>query len=421
MSPSAIIQSQHADPTRCAIDLAGYPLGRTDYGCDFWNIEFRNGGAVTGYHYASAMFVGCHFKDPIRVASMQEGRLYLTGCEIVGGNSGTYGLGSAEAVDLARCRVSDHQGACLFTGFVFDANGCIFERNVCTGGLLEAVPWMDMTPSLDAYRCQFQDNAAPEGMLLSSTGYLTAVECTFARNVGPSVKVTVWEDDYGIPVRVSGCTMSDNQGASEVELVREYGTGTTITLLLDHSVLAFRDGGYPVACTGEGIVTEAVCCDIFGNEGGDWVGCIAQHYGVDGNVSLDPLFCGGSDGYRLQEGSPCAPGGTCTDLIGAWPVGCPSDVPPTPDNAGVPLLVLHPNPSIGRVCFQGSAGAGALTIDLFDAAGRWVRALNGDGGARGLWVWDGRGAHGSPVPTGAYLYRARSATREQRGSVVLTR
>jgi hypothetical protein len=64
------------------------------------------------------------------------------------------------------------------------------------------------------------------------------------------------------------------------------------------------------------------CCDLYGNPGGDWVGGVADQYGVRGNISADPLFCDpGGDDFRLQEGSPCAPGEEC-GLMGAWPVGC---------------------------------------------------------------------------------------------------
>ena len=50
--------------------------------------------------------------------------------------------------------------------------------------------------------------------------------------------------------------------------------------------------------------------------------------GMNGNISVDPQFCGilGSDYYYLQSDSPCAPdnhpGGVSCGLIGALGVGC---------------------------------------------------------------------------------------------------
>jgi hypothetical protein len=65
-------------------------------------------------------------------------------------------------------------------------------------------------------------------------------------------------------------------------------------------------------------------CDLFGNAGGDWTGCIAGQEKGDGNLALDPLFCDMANGIlTLDAVSPCAPGnsGDC-DLIGALPVDC---------------------------------------------------------------------------------------------------
>ena len=70
-----------------------------------------------------------------------------------------------------------------------------------------------------------------------------------------------------------------------------------------------------------------MCCDLYGNEGTNWEPfCIADQYGVNGNISEDPLFCDpGIDDVTLYDISPCAPfsppNEEC-DLIGAWPVGC---------------------------------------------------------------------------------------------------
>jgi hypothetical protein len=76
------------------------------------------------------------------------------------------------------------------------------------------------------------------------------------------------------------------------------------------------------------------CCDLYGNAGGDWVGSFADQLGVNGNVSLDPLFCDPQTWcFFLQQDSPCAPYSPQNpgcDLTGAWPVGCgPSPVEPT--------------------------------------------------------------------------------------------
>jgi hypothetical protein len=66
------------------------------------------------------------------------------------------------------------------------------------------------------------------------------------------------------------------------------------------------------------------CCDIFGNQGGDWIGTFADQYGHNGNICADPLFCDPeNDDLTLGGDSPCAAENNpeCGQ-IGAWPVGC---------------------------------------------------------------------------------------------------
>jgi hypothetical protein len=62
---------------------------------------------------------------------------------------------------------------------------------------------------------------------------------------------------------------------------------------------------------GEGVYCESgsvalTCTDVYGNAGGDFVGCIAGQDSVNGNLSLDPLFIDPEAGiYALLPGSPC--------------------------------------------------------------------------------------------------------------------
>lgn len=68
------------------------------------------------------------------------------------------------------------------------------------------------------------------------------------------------------------------------------------------------------------------CCDVFGNEGGNYEG-FPDQTGRNGNISADPLFCDpGGDDYSLSAVSPCLPGnhpnGCDCGLIGAVGRGC---------------------------------------------------------------------------------------------------
>lgn len=106
------------------------------------------------------------------------------------------------------------------------------------------------------------------------------------------------------------------------------------------TIIALGQGEVPITC--EGIAPLLTCCDIFGNSGGDWVGCIADQYGVAGNISEDPRFCDPASGdFTLQDCSPCAPfsppNEEC-DLIGAWVVGCGGTLVSTGTWGGIKIL-----------------------------------------------------------------------------------
>jgi hypothetical protein len=98
-----------------------------------------------------------------------------------------------------------------------------------------------------------------------------------------------------------------------------------MVVAVTNCILSFGTGGAAVHCSGAASALLTCCC-VYGNEGGDWVGCIEAQQGVNGNIWEDPLFClPGSEDFTLEDGSPCAPfsppNPEC-DLIGAWPVGC---------------------------------------------------------------------------------------------------
>jgi hypothetical protein len=73
-------------------------------------------------------------------------------------------------------------------------------------------------------------------------------------------------------------------------------------------------------------IKNIACCDIWGNEGGDWVGRLEPYLGTAGNISADPRACTPvpeQGPFGLEATSPCAPGQNAgCGRIGGWPVGC---------------------------------------------------------------------------------------------------
>jgi len=129
---------------------------------------------------------------------------------------------------------------------------------------------------------------------------------------------------------IVGTTISDNC-ASRGGGIYVAGEGpiqgaTTI----ERSIISFNKNYLPDSGGGNVV---ASCTDMFGNEGGDWVGCLAGQGDLRGNFTRDPRYCdrwptlcgiGPDPGkYHLDTSSPCAPehSGGC-DLIGALPVAC---------------------------------------------------------------------------------------------------
>jgi hypothetical protein len=155
-----------------------------------------------------------------------------------------------------------------------------------------------------------------------------------AASVGGSAvleRVTFWRCGKGLSCWGSPVLRNVTFWRNQVYAILWQSQGT---LELQNSIIACTRSG-PAITMGYDPSTDInlSCCDLYGNAGGDWVGCIEDQLGVDGNISLNALFCGEwSEDMTLHENSPCAPfsppNEEC-DLIGAWTVGCgPSPVEP---------------------------------------------------------------------------------------------
>lgn len=181
----------------------------------------------------------------------------------------------------------------------------------------------ESSPSIT--NCIFARDSAQtwEGGALSIRYGASAVvsSCVFDGNfAGPSGGAV---DIFSASATFNSCTFYGNStnGNGGAVSVR-WGTAA-----LSNSIVAFGTLGEAIWCgpTGSATVT---CSNIFGNAGGDYVGCISGELGFNGNISSDPLFCGpGSHLFTLNSDSPCLPGhhpgGVDCGLIGALGWGCP--------------------------------------------------------------------------------------------------
>jgi predicted outer membrane repeat protein len=126
-------------------------------------------------------------------------------------------------------------------------------------------------------------------------------------------------------LNLANTTVADNEITGTPADAGALRVSESSTATAARSILAGNTWCSAVSC---GVDASAAlsCCDAFGNSEGDWVGCIADQLGVDGNFHSNPLFCLGENPdapYTLHQGSPCLPDGSpCGELVGALGDGC---------------------------------------------------------------------------------------------------
>jgi Right handed beta helix region len=179
---------------------------------------------------------------------------------------------------------------------------CIFEAN-------DVGLWADDCSLVRLTNCAFIENSSRRFSVVSLTNVGSAVltNCLLAGNSG----ICVAAQNCG-SLAVVGCTLTGNMSLDN--------TSANVS----NSIIAFSPLGAAVTCTGKA-TADLRCCDVFGNQGGDWVGCIADQSDRDGNLSADPLFCRPRlFDYQISSASPCAAANAPSGCgqIGARAVGC---------------------------------------------------------------------------------------------------
>ncbi|MFH1841923.1 MAG: right-handed parallel beta-helix repeat-containing protein, partial [bacterium] len=200
---------------------------------------------------------------------------------------------------------------------------CIFTENWSEsggGGL-----FLIRVDSATVTDCLFRDNTNGWGGgglgCQWSTSPPLLTRCTFVGN--SAVVVGGGIDCVETGLLLDGCTLAGNSAGNDGGGLSSRNSSQ---ITADNCIIAFSTHRQAVHCdTGSATFT---CCDIYGNEGGDWIGCIAGQYGTDGNIAANPRFCDLTVGdLTLRSDSPCAPANNpCAELIGAWAVGCSFDV-----------------------------------------------------------------------------------------------
>lgn len=213
-------------------------------------------------------------------------------------------------------------GAIFFTlGAYPQLTDCRFVGNTTTyydGGGIAC--YGQCSPSL--LRCTLVGNTATRDggavYINGSSGPASVVldSCTLANNAATRYGGGLCALYDGASATVSHSTLFGNRAPDGGGVACAYGDAA-----LDHTIIAFGAGGEAVWCSGTG-AASLTCCDLYGNLEGDWVGCIADQAGANGNFSADPIFCDPEFGsFALRSDSPCADAPGCGQ-VGALGVGC---------------------------------------------------------------------------------------------------
>jgi hypothetical protein len=319
------IRSQGGNPETCIIDCEGSlttPHRAFHLHCEEGPTSVLAGVTITGGygpHYQSWWAGGgvhCVGSAPT-----------ITDCVFSDNYSREFGAAIScwhnASPTIVRCtftsNVADNRGAGIFC---YDSDAtitdCIFAENSAEN-FGAGLHCLDASPSVTG--CMFRGNMVSRGAGISCvTSAPSIANCTFYHNLASASGGGVY--CYRASPGIVSCTFVDNAAPAGGGVFCEGSSSPTI----ENSIFAFATAGAAVSCNGPSDEPTLTCCDIYANAWGDWVGCIEDQYGIDGNISEDPLFCDPENrDFSIDCGSPCAPfsppNPEC-DLIGASSVGC---------------------------------------------------------------------------------------------------
>ncbi len=388
--------------------------------CFFYrNITPSNGGAICVTH-ASPSIVGCEFRENVSL-EQQGGAISFTvsnyssiiDCEFYE-NEARYGGG----LQLQDC--DTFVSGCYFEGNMSENYGaglktvsgdptitdCVFVGN-------HSDMWFGGMHVNDATvtNCLFLENTAGVvggalGVFGSESDPLIS-DCVFIRNSAPwAGGIDSWESHPTI----RNCTLVGNSASEEGAGIYSAGEDPG-SVIVENTIVAFSPDGEAVMVDPGNSMT-LICCDLYGNVDGDWIETVEDQYGINGNISENPLFCDVSnDSLKLHEGSPCAPNTPPNpecDLIGALPTGCAFQA--VDDSwfaeAGSELRVASPSRGFVHLQMTNPTNRTAFArIEAFDLSGRRVadvfEGMITPGSHR--LDWDGIGSDGSSLRNGVYL------------------
>jgi hypothetical protein len=282
---------------------------------------------------------------------------------------------------------------------------CIFRGNNCvsSGGGLRLY---QSAPTLR--RCQFIDNVAEmDGAgIFSGSSAMLLEDCLFAGNeagIWGGAMVLISPNNGDLIVR--GCTMVDNVAIWSGSAI--FAANESPFFLENCIILGNRES--EALYVHDDPAYESIACNnFFDNEDGHFGGNLPDQIGLNGNISLFPVFCDPTESdYHLSAQSPCLPeNNDCGVLMGAFGMGCDLSTVPI-SSVHVPDITAFPNPfnPATIISFELPAEAGVrLSIHTLD--GRQIAVLLDRKLTAGPHQvsWRGNDGQGRMQSAGVYLY-----------------
>jgi len=419
-------------------------------GFTFTGGEAASGGGAFIQQSASCTFDSCRFVSNAARGTAQSssygGGLYV----------GQQGGATIQDCEFVRNGAyvneffNDGYGGAIYAGsdVFMDVTNTRFTSNLAAGfeggwgGAVALATASSGAATAGFQECLFDSNFAGYGGAIDGVGRPSIGSCVFRYNQGTygasAVSVDGWDGFW-----ITGSIIHDNESvAGQTVSLRGSGTMEGNTLAFNQ---AFSGGPGPFGCimaevgvfrVRKNIVArnqavgiwcdaggaEISCNDVWGNRDGEYGGVCPDLTGLDGNISMNPLFCDSTKRvFSLRVGSPCAPHDPC-GLIGAVPVGCPDLAVPHSLTGLLELLPVRPNPTRLPmiVSFRLSAPS-PVRLEIIDVGGRRIARLADEMFGEGVHEvpWRAGAAGGPAVRPGIYFVRLEAAAHRLTRTIVV--
>jgi hypothetical protein len=368
-------------------------------------------------------------------ATFSGSNIELRNVMVVGCNAGEWGVGGG-------MRVENCSG--LIEGVHFSDNS-VYDG--CNGGAI----YMTGPSAPDIVDCTFEDNLAVDELMDFSKGgaiYISDASpvitgsyfncnwaymggAIFCWNGQPQISSSVFNDNNGEKgagiylgnsnATLNGLTFHANGGDGFWGDPGYFSGGAihcsySSSPITENCIIGFSTAGHGIFAE-DGCEPTLSCSDLIANASGPFGGVMPDLLGIDGNFSLDPLYCGDSspeEPLTLAAESPCMPeNNDCGVLIGMFGQGCTlTSVTEDMTPSAYTLVGCFPNPFNPATTIRfGLPRSGPVSLVVFDVSGRRAATLMSESSLEAGWhelTWNGKNDNGVRLSSGIYLCRLKA-------------